>query len=326
MSQIYTSLEAFAGPASVVTIGNFDGVHLGHRRLLGRVIELARQLSAAAGVLTFDPHPARVLAPQRAPKLLTTREQRLELLSATGVDFIVLIPFTREFSFMSAEEFAVRVLREGLRARAVVVGENFRFGHRAEGDVGVLRRLGEIYGFAVEVIPRVDVRGQPVSSSAIRSLVERGRVGPACRMLGRPYTIEGRIVPGRGVGSRQTVPTLNLEPFNELLPARGVYITRTTEIEGSRTWPSITNVGVRPTFDGDSLTVETFLLQNLDGAAPAAIRLSFLRWVREERKFESPEQLREQILRDVERARSYFRRVEVFGGLKGSAVTPQNLR
>jgi len=312
---IYRSLNevpAGFGP-SAVTIGNFDGVHAGHRQIMRRVAELAQAGGWTPTVLTFDPHPTKVVAPDRAPKLITAPEERARLMEREGIEAVVILPFTLDVARLEPEEFVRRILVEKLRVRAVVVGENFRFGHYAAGDTAMLRELGVQYGFTVDVTMTVRWRGWTVSSTEIRRRIEAGDVGHACRMLGRPFAIEGMVVHGQGVGSKQTVPTLNLAPGEGVIPARGVYITRTREAGGRRCWNSITNVGIRPTFDGDRLTIETFLLTALEGSSPEAIRVEFLRRVREERKFESPEALKAQILRDVGRAKAYFRRLETIG-------------
>jgi len=195
-----------------------------------------------------------------------------------------------------------------LGARAVLVWENFHFGHRQAGNARLLEELGRRYGFTTEIVPPVEVRGRMVSSSSIRHLLEAGKVARAARLLGRPHALEGEVEPGRGIGRRQTVPTLNLNPATELLPGHGVYVTRTHDVMDGRAWHSITNVGRRPTFDGDTVTVETYLLEPLNGDAPRRIRVELLRRVREERRFESPEALKRQILKDVARAQAYFRR------------------
>ncbi len=293
---------------AVVTIGNFDGLHAGHRHLVRRVVALANKNGWRSMAVTFDPHPTTVVAPQRAPRLLTTPHQRAELMRAAGIQEALILPFTKELACLSPEEFVKSILVDRLHARIVLVGDNFRFGHRATGHVDTLRDLGLHYDFEVEACGAVRRRGRIVSSSEVRRLVEAGQVSLACRLLERPYALEGRVVPGHGVGSKQTVPTLNLQTKAEVLPARGVYITRTFDLSADRKWESITNVGYRPTFDGDSLTIETFLLSPLVGEPPAEIRVEFLRWVREERKFETPAALKAQILKDVSRAQTYFRR------------------
>jgi riboflavin kinase/FMN adenylyltransferase len=296
-----------------VTIGNFDGLHIGHRGIMRRVVEVARAHGWKAAAVTFDPHPTRLVAPERAPRLLTTPEQRCELMRQEGIEQILILPFTAEIARLSPEEFVRQILVEKLDARAVLVGENFRFGHRAAGDFRTLRDLGQQYGFETQVVEHVHWRKHLVSSSEIRRAIADGRVSLACRMLGRPYALEGSVVHGEGIGSKQTVPTLNLDTAAEVLPAHGVYVTRTHDLEGSRQWPSITNIGVRPTFNGHKLTVETFLLAPLEGETPRKIRVEFLRWVRSERKFEDAVALKTQIMRDVGRAQSYFRRLDIVG-------------
>jgi riboflavin kinase / FMN adenylyltransferase len=280
------------GP-SVVTIGNFDGVHAGHREILRRVATIASERDLVPVVLTFDPHPAQVLAPHRAPKLITTIGQRLRRMESQGAEAALLLPFSMDIARLSPEEFAGDVLANILRARVVIVGEDFRFGHKQAGDIATLRALGEKLGFEVESAGAILRRGERISSTAIRKLIEAGKVSRACRMLGEPFALEGKVVPGHGVGRKQTVPTLNLAPENELLPKTGVYVTRTNQMR------SITNVGYRPTFDGHDLTVETFLLDPPPPAAPERIEVSFLYYLREEKKFDTPELLRAQIMKDV---------------------------
>jgi riboflavin kinase/FMN adenylyltransferase len=310
--RIYRSLGEVPsdfGP-SALTIGNFDGVHVGHRQILRRLKQLADAHGWKPSVLTFDPHPLSVVAPNRAPHLMTSPDRRAELVRAEGIVQVLILPFTRELAQVSPEDFVRRIVVGRLGARAVLVGDNFRFGHRHAGDVRLLETLGHELGFLTEVIHAVECRGRVVSSSGIRGLVHAGKVALAARLLQHPYALEGEVVSGRGVGSKQTVPTLNLEPGAELVPGRGVYVTRTTDLDAAlRAWDSITNVGYRPTFgDSEQLTVETFLLDPLTGAAPRRIRVEFLWRVRDERKFETPELLRAQILRDVAAARRYFRR------------------
>ena len=314
--KVYRSLEEAAGHfgPSALTIGNFDGVHTGHRRILRRLKELAGRHGWKPSVLTFDPHPTRMVAPERAPRLITTPERRAELMGGEGVEQVLILPFTRELAQLPAGEF-VKLLVDRLGARAVLVGDNFRFGHKQSGNVHLLQQLGQKLGFATEIIPAVTCRGRVVSSSAIRELIAAGRVANAARLLERPYDLEGKVVSGRGVGSRQTVPTLNLETASDLIPATGVYITRTRDLNDGREFDSITNIGYRPTFGAsDQLTIETFLLSPLTGETPQHIRVEFLWPVREERKFDSPEALKTQILKDVAAAQRYFRRVKTWVG------------
>lgn len=309
---IYRSLAEVPsdfGPCAV-TIGNFDGVHLAHRQILRRIAGAAREHGWKSAVLTFDPHPTKVVAPDRAPRLLSTPEERALIMQNQGIDEILILPFTREIAGLSPEEFVRQILVNKLKCRMVLVGDNFHFGKKASGHADTLQELGRVLGFEVAVQGDVLWRKRMISSSEIRRLIEAGDVSRACRMLGRPYALEGAVVHGEGVGSKQTVPTLNLDTPAEILPKTGVYITRTRDRKSSREWPSITNIGYRPTFDGHKLTIETYLLAPLTGGTPGEIAVEFLRWVRDERKFADAAALKTQILRDVARAQAYFRRLQ----------------
>ncbi len=297
------------GPAAV-TIGNFDGVHLGHAAILRRVVEIARGRRWTPAALTFDPHPTKVVAPERAPRLLTTLASRLALLEQAGIDRVLVLPFTSEVARLEPEEFVRSILVEKLGTRAVVVGGNFRFGHRQAGDVAALEDCGRRFGFDVHVVEPVICRGAVVSSSLIRRLLGEGAALRAMRLLGRPFAVDGSVVRGHGVGAKQTVPTLNLAPETDVLPARGVYATCTLDPDSGRRWPSVTNVGYRPTFGGSELSVETFLLRPLDGPAPARLSVAFWRRLRDEKKFPTPEDLRRQILRDVAATEKFFHRLD----------------
>ena len=307
-------LPADFGPCAL-TIGNFDGVHFGHRRILQRVAALAKARGWKSAALTFDPHPTRVVAPDRTPVLLTSPAHRAELMAEEGIDEVLIMPFTLELAHLSPEDFVRHLLVERLNARAVLVGHNFCFGYRQSGNVRLLEQLGGRYGFDTEIVPAISCRGRAVSSSGIRALLSAGGVALAARLLQHPYGLEGSVVRGRGVGSQQTVPTLNLAPDTGLVPATGVYVTRVFDLGGSRRWDSVTNIGYRPTFGaGGELSIETFLLEGLEGEGPSRIRVEFLWRVRPERKFDSPAALKEQILRDVRVARNYFRRVRRWVG------------
>jgi len=297
------------GPCAL-TIGNFDGVHLGHRTLLKQTERIAAMHGWRTAVLTFHPHPTAIVAPERAPKMLTSLQQRLRLLESAGAERIMVLPFTQEVALMSPETFLREVAVEALGAHSVVVGQNFRFGHKQSGTPEILAELGHRFGVETHFLAPVTIRGEVVSSSAIRRHLANGNVSRAARLLGRCFSLDGEIVRGHGIGSTQTVPTLNFEPGSEMIPGKGVYITETEDLENQRRWHSITNVGTRPTFEGQGLTVETFLLSPFDGQSPERIRLYFRRFVREERKFPNPEGLKTQILKDVTRAKRYWSRVE----------------
>jgi riboflavin kinase/FMN adenylyltransferase len=298
---------------SAVTIGNFDGVHRGHRVLIHKVIAEAHAHGLAPAVLTFDPHPAVIVAPARAPKLLTTIEQRLALMRELGITQTLVLPFTQETAHLTAEQFVERIVVGALKARVVVVGDNFRFGHKQGGDTAVLTALGARLGYRTHAVTAVEFRGRVISSSEVRRAIDAGHAGQAWRLLDRPYAVEGEVVSGAGIGSKQTVPTLNLSTDAEVLPQVGVYITRTQDLAGEARWNSISNIGHRPTFGGGELSIETYLFGEMQ-RTPERIRVEFLRRVREERKFESPEALRAQILKDVARAQAYFRRLDRWRG------------
>jgi len=301
-------IPADFGPCAI-TIGNFDGVHLGHQEILRQVVEIARSEAWRSAAVTFHPHPTKLVAPERAPRLLTTPEQRARLIEQRGIDEVLILPFDLRVAHLGPEDFVRDILVDKLKTRAILVGDNFRFGHRAAGNVDTLEELGGKYSFETDVVPPVTWRNRIISSSAIRNAIESGHVSIACRMLGRPYPLEGMVVHGAGVGARQTVPTLNLETDAEVVPKTGVYITRTRDRMRPREWPSITNVGYRPTFNGHGLSIETYLLTALEGPTPSEISVEFLRWVRDERKFDSPDALKAQILRDAARANAYHRRL-----------------
>ncbi len=294
--------------ASVAAIGNFDGVHRGHQRILARVIERARERGERAVVATFDPHPSRVLRQDSAPPLISTLAQRLELLEAAGLDAALIIPFTMEFARLSPEQFATQILAETLHASAAFVGENFRFGHRQEGDPARLTELGQRLGFAVDLVAAVRLRGQLVSSTLVRRAIAEGQVELGGRMLGRPFALSGEIQRGTGQGRKLVVPTLNLAWDQELVPGRGVYASEA--VVGGKLYRAATNVGLRPTFQGHVLTVESHLLDFSENLAGGPMEVRFWHRLRDEKKFASPTALREQVLHDIARARHFFARLD----------------
>lgn len=296
------------GTATVATIGNFDGVHRGHRQILDRVSDRARTNGERAVIATFDPHPTRVLRQDAAPQMITTLEQRLKLCEAAGLDAALVIPFNAEFARLSPEEFARQILGETLHCSAVFVGENFRFGHRQEGDTTLLAELGKSLGFTVGVVPSVRLRGQVVSSTLVRRAISSGRVERAGRMLGRPFALTGEIQRGTGQGRKLVVPTLNLAYEQELLPGRGVYATEV--VVGRKLYRAATNVGLRPTFQGHVLTVESHLLGFSEELTSGSMEVHFWKRLRDEQRFASPRELRRQVLVDIERARKFFVRLD----------------
>jgi riboflavin kinase/FMN adenylyltransferase len=305
---IFRSLDeipADFGP-TVATIGNFDGVHHGHQLVIAEVIRRAHELGTRSLAITFDPHPVRVLRPESSLRLITPLNERLELLATTGIDATLVLPFTHELSHMSARTFARDVLRTALHVVELHEGENFRFGHHAEAGIETLETLGRELGFHVSVYAPRAIRGEAVSSSRVRKLITSGNVRHARALLGRPFAILSTPAPGRGYGTRYTVPTINLAPYTELIPANGVYITTLT-IAGE-TFEAVTNVGNRPTFGADSFTIESHLLNfhPIELTENTPLTLAFLQRLREEKRWPTPEALREQIGRDVRRAQRYF--------------------
>jgi riboflavin kinase/FMN adenylyltransferase len=292
--------------AAVVSVGNFDGVHRGHQHVLRKVTERARELRAKAIAVTFDPHPLRVLRPESAPLLITPTSEKIAALRQTGVDAVLVLPFDRAFSSITPREFARQILVERLRAKEVHEGASFHFGHRAKGDCRKLKEFGREFGFDVVVYPEMRVRGEAVSSSRIRELLQEGKVGRAHQLLGRPFAILGTPARGRGHGSRYTVPTINLGPYGELVPNKGVYVTCTRV--GSEKFESVTNLGTRPTFAGESFAIETHLLnfQPIALNEDTEVEIAFLKWLRPEIRWPSPEALKEQIGKDVRRAKRFF--------------------
>jgi riboflavin kinase/FMN adenylyltransferase len=290
---------------SSVTIGNFDGLHLGHRRILEDLVQTAKASGTASVVMTFSPHPLQILHPGKAPKLIVPTEDKLARIESLGVDYLVLVRFDEALSRMSGEAFIRQILVGSLRVQHIFVGHNFVFGHKRSGNVTLLETLGRECGYAVHVIPPVAVRGNRVSSTGIRELIRAGRISQANRLLGRYYSLQGRVVSGAGLGRTVLFPTLNLEAQNEILPGNGVYAT--LACFNGETHEAVTNVGTRPTLSGTGLSIETHLLQHTPEAPPVNLDLQFLHRLRDERKFASVDELREQIGKDIQRARRFFR-------------------
>jgi riboflavin kinase/FMN adenylyltransferase len=306
---VFNSVEEWASRfadarGTAISVGTFDGLHIGHQKILQSVRGRARATEQRAAAVTFDPHPMRVLQPDRAPLMIQTLSQRLAGFEQMGLDAALVLRFDHALSLVSPEEFIERILIGGLRAGAILVGANFRFGHRGAGDVRLLGEFGKRDGFDVEIVPPVEVDGQIVSSTAIRGEVASGNVAGAVPLLGRAFSLTGEIRPGVGRGRTILFPTLNLAPEQELLPKLGVYATESTV--GGKQFLSVTNVGTRPTFNGAGVTVESHLFgfnENVEGG-PMEVR--FLERIRDEKKFSGAEALRAQIALDVEAARKLF--------------------
>ncbi|MGA2960162.1 MAG: bifunctional riboflavin kinase/FAD synthetase [Candidatus Korobacteraceae bacterium] len=305
------------GP-TVVTVGNYDGLHLGHRQILKQMVERAKQLQARSVVLTFDPHPIRILRPREAPPLITPMPYKLRLLEETGLDAVVILPFTRDLSTMPPFEFAEQIISTALHAVEVHEGFNFRFGHRAEGNLDRLREYGARLGFTVRAYDALQARGYVASSSQVRDLIAAGQLAPARHLLARPFRIYSNPGRGRGYGHKYTVPTINLSRYDELVPKDGVYITQIA-VSGE-CFDAVTNVGNRPTFGAESFAIETHILNfhPIELTVETNVELTFLKRLRDEIKFPSVDALRDQISRDVHHARRYFELLSILGSRSAS--------
>ena len=291
-----------------MTVGNFDGVHRGHQALVAQAVADARAVGGTAAVLTFDPHPSRVLAPERAPATLLTMSQKAERLSALGVDRMAVLPFTPSLAAQPAAEFAQRVLHDCLQAATVVVGAGFRFGRGRAGDVALLRGLGRGLGFRVHAMRPVFHQDAPISSTRVREALARGDVEGAREMMGRPFFVDGTVVRGLARGRTLGIPTANVAPVNETLPGNGVYACWLRVGDRDRPlWPAVANVGRRPTFGGTETTVEAHVLDLDADMYDQPARLVFAVRLRPEQAFPGPEALVAQIRRDIERARDTLR-------------------
>jgi riboflavin kinase/FMN adenylyltransferase len=292
---------------SVVSIGNFDGVHIGHQAVLKHVVERARDLGTVAVALTLEPHPLKLLRPVEAPRMLTTLDQRLQLIARTGIEVALVVPFTHRLSRMQATDFVQSILVDRFAVREVYIGANFHFGADRGGDVALLTEMGHKNGFVAAAAPTVEVDGEVVSSTRVRRALEEGRVKDAAALLGRCAFIDGAVLEGKRLGRRLGFPTLNIELENELIPGRGVYVTAVHIPSFGTLFSSVTNVGVRPTvYENSITTVESHLLDFTADVYRERVRLHFIRRLREERTFESTVQLMAQIRKDVEAARDFF--------------------
>ena len=291
---------------TVLTLGVFDGLHLGHQRIMQTVVERARAVEAHATAITFDPHPRAVLHPESAPPLLQTLDQRLANLEVLGVEQTIVIPFTREFASQPAEDFMSDIIHDRLHAKEVYLGKGFAFGKDRGGNIALLKSMSEKLGFVADEVDEVRLRGHRVSSSKIRQLLAEGRINLARRMLGRPYGVEGVIIRGNRRGHTIGFPTANLKPHNRVIPRYGVYAT--ASLVGGTWRKSITNIGVRPTFENDAdPSIESYIFDFDGDLYGDVLRVRFLHRIRDERKFNGIDELKAQIERDTRRARNYFR-------------------
>ncbi|MGZ4815224.1 MAG: bifunctional riboflavin kinase/FAD synthetase [Terriglobales bacterium] len=310
--QVFRHLEEVPenfGP-TVVSIGNFDGVHHAHQAVLREVVARARQLGGHAMAMTFDPHPTHILRPDVNLKLISPAPIKLKLLEQTGIDAVLLLPFSRDLSMMQPREFVEEILVNKLHAKEVHEGYNFHFGHKASGNAQVLADLGREFAFDVVTYPEMTLRKEKVSSTEVRRLIAEGNVSKARHLLGRVFSIHSTPGRGRGYGHKYTVPTINLSRYDDLIPMNGVYITRSRI--GDVCFDSVTNVGVRPTFGPDSFAIESHMLNfhPIELQAETPVELFFLKWIRPEMKFPSVDDLRAQIAKDVHKARRFFHHLD----------------
>lgn len=292
----------------VVTIGNFDGLHLGHQELLNRVIKRAIDIGGTSVVITFDPHPVKVLRPEKAPRLLTSLQEKISLFQSFGIKVLVCIDFTKEFAMQSPDEFIRGVLCERIGARVVIVGSNYTFGKDRAGNIDLLKDRGKTFGFEVEVVGPIEIDGHRVSSSRVREHLTRGEVDKAAVLLGRYYAIDGIVTPGHHRGMELGYPTANIYTVDETLPREGIYAVKV--VHGNETTDAVCYIGTQPTFAGGRVGVEVHLF-NFDGILyHQHLRILFIKMVREEKKFDDRESLIRQIKEDVEKAK------EALGELK----------
>ncbi len=308
MQVVQDPLRALDLPrGGVVTVGNFDGVHLGHRRILEAVVARARGIGRPSIAITFEPHPLAVLRPDQAPRRLQTLHQKEGAIQAIGVETLLVLPFTRDFSLTEPEDFVRDFLCDRLGASELYLGQHFAFGRGKRGDLALLKRMGSECGFVASGVPEVFYEGEPISSTRIRNAIARGEVTAANGMLGHEYELDGIVSKGERVGHRIGYPTINLAPENELYPADGVYVTRIEIRSFGQRFDSVTNIGRRPTvYEDYATTIETYVLDFSADVYGERVRLFFFDRLREERKFPSLEALSEQIGRDIEATRTYF--------------------
>jgi riboflavin kinase / FMN adenylyltransferase len=307
MQILITDLNQIFQPfsASVLTIGNFDGIHLGHQGLFQKVRERAQAIQGTAVVMTFNPHPAQILRPSKAPRQIVADENKARLIFQHGIEVVLSLPFSREFAQLPAKSFIREILLDTIGMKEIVIGYDYTFGHKREGNIHLLKELGDLWDFRVHVHPPVTIRGQLVSSTRIRELITSGAMEEAKSLLGRPFFLSGRVIKGQGIG-RSVVgyPTANLETREKLLPQRGVYIVKAATPFGD--FFGLTNVGFNPTFAGKHISVETYLFDFDRPLYDQDLTVHFLKRLRGEKTFAGPEALRAQIHKDVEQARNWL--------------------
>jgi len=288
----------------IVTIGNFDGVHLGHQAIFKKVIEKAHKIGGLSVVYTFEPHPLKVLDPERFFPLITTREEKEKVIEWTGIDVLVREPFTKDFARLSTDDFVSDVLCNQIHAKEVFIGPDYRFGKGRTGTTDLLKCLGEGCGLKVEVLENVEVEGKEVRSTMIRNCVLEGEVKEAAKFLGRSYTLSGKVVKGKNLGKKLGIPTANIEPEKELYPRSGIFAVKV--IIGDNYTQGVMNIGANPTFPDKSFSLEVHILDFDRHIYGSKLEVIFIEKLRDERKFNTPELLVEQVRKDIIQARKIF--------------------
>ena len=291
-------------PDVVLTVGSFDGIHLGHRRILEEVVDLARDKGGTAAVLTMRPHPRQFFVPAHAPNLLTSESKKLQLLEAAGIEVVYILKFDKETAAIEPVHFVEEIVRDHCHATALIVGHDCRFGKGAQGDIALLEKLGPSCGFTVKEVPPLFIESERVSSTLVRERVLQGDLEGVHALLGRPYSIVGEVVAGRGIGSKLNFPTANVKPHHSATPAQGVYIAEVF-LEG-RSHPAAVNIGIAPTIRHEDVTIEAHILDFSEEILDSEIEIVFHKRVRPEKKFPSLEALTTQIGKDVEAVRTFF--------------------
>ena len=305
---VINDLKDLQGPLRnpVLTIGNFDGVHKGHLALFDKVKARARAMDGQSAVMTFEPHPIKFLKPGNGPPLITPIGQKLQLISNAGIDIIFCMPFTRQFASISAQEFVRDVLAHRIGVRELIVGYDYTFGHKRQGNITLLRQMGAELGFKVHLVEPIRINQKMVSSTSVRELVQNGDLSEAKELLGRDYQIAGTVITGRDRGGKLLgYPTANLKLIDELIPKGGVYAV--TVMVNDTTYDGVTNIGYNPTFDDDTLSIETHLLDFSGDLVGKTIKVNFLQRLRDEKRFHSIHELSDQIARDIQQAMRVFR-------------------
>jgi riboflavin kinase/FMN adenylyltransferase len=306
--QVIFNLNELTEPLTnpVLTIGNFDGVHKGHLALFDKVKERAKAIGGQSVVMTFEPHPLKIMRPADGPRLITHTGQKLELIEKAGIDIIVCVSFDRDFAAIPAREFITGILVHKIGIKEIVVGYDYTFGHNREGDINLLREMGDSFGFVVHLVGPIEIDHTLVSSTSIRRMIHEGRLGEAKVLLGRDFEVQGTVVKGHDRGGRLLgFPTANLNPHGELLPKRGVYAVKL--LIDDVLYNGVTNVGYNPTFGDTGLTVETHVLDYSGDLVGKTIKVRFIQRLRDEKTFRSLEELADQIARDVAQAKEVFR-------------------